>query len=350
MTEINIFNFEQATNIEDTSEKKVNTKDSTAIFQTNDKKEPINNQSLGLSIQNTNNQNKSKTEKEETPKTSSTKKAKDDFEVNELTIIRYQGKSTKLTSLFTIEQIKNGIVVKGKTRKINKEDIIKALEVNHVEIDKTTARIFFHKEKNLLIPTIIGEKNGIVDDIEPFENSNSVEVYQSKIVKNRLYLSKEEELLKVRIPEELLYHFIKIARGFSTKYGTEVKAEIYFDLRTNKYKMLIPSQQVSRELIIVEEYTLDEVLEFMEMIKVMEIHSHHVFPAIPSSIDEKFDRSCGIYYAIIGNINNVFPDITVRILDYKTQQHHFIDAAEIITKDEIKAELFSQVIVEGNYE
>ena len=254
-------------------------------------------------------------------------KDKNEFKIDESTIIRYQGQSIEITKLLSVDKIKNGVTENGKTRKKNEKDILKLLKPKHPELDPQIAKIICHSKKNLLIPHVPGHKNGLVNK-ELTDSLESVSSFKLNIKNNRLFLGNKNVL----IPEELIYEFIQIARGYSEEYGVEVKGEIYFSLIKKQYILNIPRQTVSRVLIEVDELTLDEAIEISDMIKLMEIHSHHVFEPIPSQTDIKYDRSCGLYYAIIGNINSLFPDITVRILNKETGKYEYIMPVEIIEK------------------
>ncbi|WP_144529467.1 hypothetical protein [Bacillus mobilis] len=273
----------------------------------------------------------------------STKK-KESFVIDVKTAIRYQGQNTDLISLFTVKEITEGLTKKGSISPITEKDILKALEKEHPELDPSIAKIIYIKNKNLLIPHIPGKKNGL-NNKQPSAPNESEGVFQLKILRNRLYLSNEKNQKQITIPERLIYDFIKLSRSFSDEFSAEVKGEIYYDLSSNSYKLFIPRQKVTHTLIEVNELTPKEALIFCEMIKVMEIHSHHIYSPIPSKIDNEHDRSRGLYYAIIGDIQNLFPSITVRILNRDSGDYEYLDPIEIISRETIATSMTPQVVV-----
>lgn len=273
----------------------------------------------------------------------STKK-KESFVIDVKTVIRYQGQNTELISLFTVKEITEGLTKKGSISPITEKDILKALEKEHPELDPSIAKIIYIKNKNLLIPHIPGKKNGL-NNKQPSAPNESEGVFQLKILRNRLYLSNEKSQKQITIPERLIYDFIKLSRSFSDEFSAEVKGEIYYDLSSNSYKLFIPRQRVTHTLIEVNELTPKEALIFCEMIKVMEIHSHHIYSPIPSKIDNEHDRSRGLYYAIIGDIQNLFPSITVRILNRDSGDYEYLDPIEIISRETIATSMTPQVVV-----
>ncbi|MGM2306161.1 hypothetical protein HB665_15550 [Bacillus paranthracis] len=273
----------------------------------------------------------------------STKK-KESFVIDVKTAIRYQGQNTDLISLFTVKEITEGLTKKGSISPITEKDVLKALEKEHPELDPSIAKIIYIKNKNLLIPHIPGKKNGL-NEKQPSAPNESEGVFQLKILRNRLYLSNEKSQKQITIPERLIYDFIKLSRSFSDELSAEVKGEIYYDLSSNSYKLFIPRQRVTHTLIEVNELTTKEALIFCEMIKVMEIHSHHIYSPIPSKIDNEHDRSRGLYYAIIGDIQNLFPSITVRILNRDSGDYEYLDPIEIISRETIATSMTPQVVV-----
>ncbi|MGR9635565.1 hypothetical protein ACU82A_31905 [Bacillus cereus] len=277
-------------------------------------------------------------------KDSASTKKKDSFVIDVKTTIRYQGKNTDLVSLFTVKEITEGLTKKGCISPITEKDVIKALEKEHPELDPSIAKIIYIQKKNLLIPHIPGKKNGL-NNKQPSAPNESEGVFQLKILRNRLYLCNEKNKKQVTIPERLIYDFIKLSRSFSNEFSVEVKGEIYYDLLSNSYKLFIPRQRVTHTLIEVNELTPKRGLTFCEMIKVMEIHSHHIYSPIPSKIDNEHDRSRGLYYAIIGDIQNLFPSITVRILNSDSGDYEYLDPIEIISRETIAPSMTPQVVI-----
>ena len=114
--------------------------------------------------------------------------------------------------------------------------------------------------------------------------------------------------LKLRkIDWAILQRFVSDARYYSDRFGTELHAEVYWNIGTDQYELLVPKQIATRSRVIpARNDFVDE-----NRIKVMEIHSHHVWEARPSAEDDAHERS-PILYAIVGKVNDLFPDLSVR--------------------------------------
>ena len=80
-----------------------------------------------------------------------------------------------------------------------------------------------------------------------------------------------------------------------------------YDTRRNKYTVRVPKQKlthVSVDSVMEEEYP-------EHMIHVMDIHSHNTMPAKFSSIDDDDEKPTRLY-AVMGRLDKVLPEITVR--------------------------------------
>ena len=120
----------------------------------------------------------------------------------------------------------------------------------------------------------------------------------------------------------MLTEFISISKHFSEVYGTEVHADIYFDLDIGEFFMLIPEQVVHKYWAerIEDGFTTAMKIEERNCGKVMEIHSHHVMSPTPSVQDDESERS-PILYAIVGNIDHFFPSISCRTFNKELETH-----------------------------
>ena len=92
-----------------------------------------------------------------------------------------------------------------------------------------------------------------------------------------------------KIPLKLLLQFINLARLYAD-FKLEVRGEFYYNFDTEEFLLHIPKQTVSPELVISdEEPGYFEVMQletnghFVQL--ACEIHSHHVYRPLPSSID-----------------------------------------------------------------
>ena len=123
-----------------------------------------------------------------------------------------------------------------------------------------------------------------------------------------------KEGIRLRLPKKidwsLVQRFISIARYYGLEHQVEFHSEVYWNLLTQEYRLVIPKQKASLGHV---EATSNFLLECpsIDWIKVMEIHSHHVWEATPSLQDDESERQT-ILYAIVGKIDEFFPQITVR--------------------------------------
>ena len=68
------------------------------------------------------------------------------------------------------------------------------------------------------------------------------------------------------------------------------------------------------------EEDIDRWLYLSNMIKVLEIHSHHTMRAIPSKTDDANERK-PIYFCIVGRVQDFFPEIYTRTYDVVNQRY-----------------------------
>jgi len=116
--------------------------------------------------------------------------------------------------------------------------------------------------------------------------------------------------LPKKIPFGLLQSFISNARFYAHEFHVEFHAEIYWNRENAEYEMFIPKQLASKVNVepVEELINAENALKFC---KVLEIHSHHFWDASPSSLDDQNERG-PILYAIVGKIDQYFPEVTLR--------------------------------------
>lgn len=267
--------------------------------------------------------------KESKPAVSAPKK--EPFKVLVDTIVRYAGMDLPVTNYFTVEEIENGLPGKKKKsdeedgeeetglRPIAENDLRKRLEEDYAELVANFTQLVYVEKKNIIVPILSARKKGMVDCSETSANA---EVSVSS---------------KEKIPFSILADFLVVANEFSDRFGTEVHADIYYDLDKKEFFMDFPKQIVTSVLCTIDEniaWINAEKFADRRYIKVMEIHSHHVMPAIPSTTDNMNERA-PILYAIVGRFDKFFPDIIVRTFNKDTQKHVFIDPNKIFEKPPI---------------
>ena len=110
-----------------------------------------------------------------------------------------------------------------------------------------------------------------------------------------------------KIPMSLLLFIWDFFAGLSERYTLEALVHILYDTKRNKYTVRIPKQKLTHT-------SVDSVMEedYPEhMIHVMDIHSHNVMPAKFSTVDDEDEKPTRLY-AVMGRLDKVLPDITVR--------------------------------------
>jgi hypothetical protein len=225
-------------------------------------------------------------------------KKEDKFELNEETVIRYYGESIEITAYFTPEELVEGLLIKktdGETERkpLEPEMLRKRMEKDFPELVKSHTEIVFIKQKNIVIPTMKAKKKGNCSE-EELSNDSS-----SSIIGNH------------KIPFSILRDFISIAKLYG-ELSLEVHGDIYWDLQKKKFFLDIPGQLVNRYWVEITEDAQDIVERVEDAIKVLEIHSHHSMIARPSEQDNASERVPGMLYAIVGKVNQFFPELFVR--------------------------------------
>ncbi len=110
-----------------------------------------------------------------------------------------------------------------------------------------------------------------------------------------------------KIPMHILMFVLNFFQRLSDRYELEALVHILYDTVRRKYALRVPQQElthVSVHSVMEEEYP-------EHMIHVMDIHSHNTMPAKFSPVDDDDEKATRLY-AVVGRLDKVFPDITVR--------------------------------------
>lgn len=224
-----------------------------------------------------------------TPIAKKAEKKEPEFKVDIETQIRYFGTVSFITDFFTIDEIENGISSTKEQRPINQEDVRKRLEKVYPELTKKDSTINLIEKKNIIVPSMMAKKKGAT----PMSNIGVL-------------------LMENKIPYSILFSFIKVSNIFN-ELQKEVHADIYYDFDKKSYFLDIPKQIISTVNVEVIEdplVTLDRI--GVNCAKVMEIHSHHSMPAIPSSQDNQSEQVVGMIYGIVGSLEYGWPTLAIR--------------------------------------
>lgn len=235
---------------------------------------------------------KAETKDKETKKTPEKSKV-DEFKPNESTVIRYYGESFEITAYFSAEELAEGVLVnkansEPERQPLTAELLRKRMEKDFPELVKEYTEIIFLKAKNLIIPTMKAKKKG-----------------------NCGVLSNDSTFPFPKIPFSILNSFLSISKLYG-ELDLEVHGDIYFNKDTKEFFLDIPKQKVNKYWVEVTEDSHDIVERVFDSIKVLEIHSHHFMPPVPSSQDNLSERVPGMHYAIVGYTRKYFPELTVR--------------------------------------
>ncbi|MCZ1268431.1 MULTISPECIES: hypothetical protein [Paenibacillus] len=261
----------------------------------------------------------------------------EDLQVNLSTCIKYDGVLTPITEYFETEEIQTGIRVSDtdERRPINTEDLRLKLAEEYGEMcDSDYVTLTMPPTSNIIVPQIHGRKRGLsLEDrhgiyasleqanLEPKYNMyvpsadgyvyhiRNGDVYTSCSKAGRIPIAKQLyegiNFNKPLIPFQVLSAFISISKEF-TKQEVEVYGEIL--LLDGNYTLSIPPQDASK--MNVQPIKNSGIAD--GSIKVMEIHSHHNFPAKPSPQDDESEIGTCLY-TIIGKLDEFFPEIQCRV-------------------------------------
>lgn len=234
-------------------------------------------------------------------KVTNQKKKEEEFKVDRETVIRYFGETIPIQNYFTEEEISEGVLKKkkdGEERiKIDAEMLRKRMEKDYPELIKGMTEMVYIEKKNLVVPVIKAKKKGncmVAPTVKGLTDPD----------------------FKIKVPFSVLRDFIAIAKLYAeacNRAPYEVHGDIYISLSTGEYFLDIPRQKISTLWceVIEEESSILERLG-MDVVKVMEIHSHHYMRPLPSARDNLSEIVPGMYYCIIGSLQKPFPEITIR--------------------------------------
>ncbi len=112
-----------------------------------------------------------------------------------------------------------------------------------------------------------------------------------------------------KIPAEILTEIISFFRSYVTdESAAEAMAIICWSKKEGRYEVFVPKQRVTASSVFA---TTSELADD-DCIVVMEIHSHNRMNAFFSQTDDDDERATRLY-AVVGNLDEIFPKIKVRI-------------------------------------
>lgn len=115
------------------------------------------------------------------------------------------------------------------------------------------------------------------------------------------------EMALPKIPMHILMFIINFFQKLSDRFELEALVHILYDTVRHKYAIRVPRQELTH--VSVRSVMEEDYPEYF--IHVMDIHSHNTMPAKFSPVDDDDEKATRLY-AVVGKLDKVFPDITVR--------------------------------------
>lgn len=136
------------------------------------------------------------------------------------------------------------------------------------------------------------------------------------------------ELNVPRIPAALLGTTVAFFRQIYKKHSSEVFLQFFYDTKEDDYVVHCPKQTITMASV---KYENDDLFSDEGKILVFEIHSHGNMNAFFSGTDDN-DEKADRFYGVIGNIDNFFPDLKLRLSvgGHKTE----VDVEDLFDLDE----------------
>lgn len=187
------------------------------------------------------------------------------------------------------------------------EEIRMVLEKIYPEYSKERTEMIYDK-KHFVIPILKSSRKGVV--IIPSDSNWQHEVRRDhngcewRIEKRpfgifRYNMTENGSVLFERtapkVPKSLLCKVIKL---FKEEATCERAVQIFYDLKSKKYELLLPKQKVTASSVEFER----DVKKERELELMMDIHSHASFPAFFSVTDNRDEVGIRLYM-VIGNLD-----------------------------------------------
>jgi hypothetical protein len=220
----------------------------------------------------------------------------------------------------------------GGRSSVEEEEIVHYLvNKGHKEFSYTGVNIQEVSKANMIIVSAKGSRKGADNsfpkDIEEFANTLQCMDFNSIITRDSCsYLVKKHPCFICAcpvdregdtayfkwtgpmIPDSIWQEGYMLSKMIYEMYGAEVMLELYYSPQYQTYAWNVPQQTVRKDST---EAKFEQYLQSGSMsglVKVGQFHSHGVFPAYFSSIDNKDEQTCGIYGVWGAFESNLTPD------------------------------------------
>ena len=171
--------------------------------------------------------------------------------------------------------------------------------------------------KGIFIDEDTAAKSGKAIAYVPSEDGNVYEIRNNTIGTFRAKEERKRGLTNIKsgftpafplFPYEMLTEIIAFFKYFADRKNVcEALVNVYWDTECENYIVKAPEQKVGA--VAVETILSDDE---DNLIHVMDIHSHNLMDAYFSSTDNSDEKATRIY-AVIGRLDKLFPDISMRI-------------------------------------
>lgn len=171
--------------------------------------------------------------------------------------------------------------------------------------------------KGIFIDEDTAAKSGKAIAYVPSEDGNVYEIRNNTIGTFRAKAERIRGLTNIKagftpalplFPYEMLTEIIAFFKYFADRKNVcEALVNVYWDTECENYIVKVPEQKVGA--VAVETILSDDE---DNLIHVMDIHSHNLMDAYFSSTDNSDEKATRIY-AVIGRLDKLFPDISMRI-------------------------------------
>ena len=110
-----------------------------------------------------------------------------------------------------------------------------------------------------------------------------------------------------KIPMHILMFIINFFEKLSKRFELEALVHILYDTLHHRYTIRVPQQELTHTSV----HSVMEEAYPEHLIHVMDIHSHNTMQAKFSPIDDEDEKATRLY-AVVGRLDKMFPDITMR--------------------------------------
>lgn len=187
---------------------------------------------------------------------------------------------------------------------VTKKDILRYLGKSYPEYSAERTELLYDKKKNTIMPILKSGKRGAysLDETDDYRHESSVlmDILASKCFEPDSWgcVSGSVQLNLPKIPFSLLKEIVTFFWDTFILYQSEAIAFLFYRRSTGNYQVFIPYQTVNGDSVTFQREFEQECDP--DLIPVMEIHSHGMYQAFWSDIDNEDEVSHRLY-AVVGD-------------------------------------------------